>query len=75
MTAFFVGAVIGAMTTILVCGAITACSDRMPNPENAIVGLRSERDLYARRCEELEEQVDKLRLECARLREEEVWVD
>jgi len=75
MTAFFVGAVIGAMTTILVCGAITACSDRMPNPENAIVGLRSERDLYARRCEELEETVDKLRLECARLREEEVWVD
>ena len=73
MTAFSVGMFIGAMMAVLICGAITACSDRMSNPENAIVGLRSERDLYARRCEELEEQVDKLRLECARLREEEVW--
>lgn len=73
--AFIVGMFIGAMTTILVCGAITACSDRMSNPENAHIALRNERDLYARRCEELEEQVDKLRLECARLREEEVWVD
>lgn len=70
--AFIVGAFIGAMITVLVCGAIAACSDREPHSD-AFVALRSERDLYARRCEELEEQVDKLRLECARPQKGE-WV-
>lgn len=74
MTAFIVGAVIGAMTIVLVCGAVSACTDKEPHSD-ALVAMRSERDLYARRCKELEETVDKLRLECARLREEEVWVD
>ena len=74
MTAFVVGAVIGGMAVVLVCGALSACMDKEPHSD-ALVAMRSERDLYARRCAELEEQVDKLRLECARLREEEVWVD
>ena len=71
MTAFIVGAVIGAMTIVLVCGAVSACTDKEPHSD-ALAEMRSERDLYAQRCAELEETVDKLRLENARLREEEV---
>ena len=73
---FFIGIGIGFILAILVGGAITALADRWPNNNKdidvAFVRMTSERNRLQLENDELREQVDKLRLENARLREIEV---
>ena len=73
---FFIGIGIGFILAILVGGAITALADRWPNNNKdidiAFVRITSERNRLQLENDDLREQVDKLRLENARLREIEV---
>ena len=73
---FFIGIGIGFILAILVGGAVTALADRWPNNNKdidvAFVRMTSERNRLQLENDELREQVDKLRLENARLREIEV---
>ena len=73
---FFIGIGIGFILAILVGGAITAPADRWPNNNKdidvALVRITSERNRLQLENDDLREQVDRLRLENARLREIEV---
>lgn len=73
---FFIGIGIGFVLAVLVGGAITALADRWPNNNKdidiAFVRITSERNRLQLENDDLREQVDKLRLENARLREIEV---
>ena len=73
---FFIGIGIGFILAILVGGAVTALADRWPNNNKdidiAFVRITSERNRLQLENDDLREQVDKLRLENARLREIEV---
>ena len=73
---FFIGIAIGFILAVLVGGAITALADRWPNNNKdfdiAFVRITSERNRLQLENDDLREQVDKLRLENARLREIEV---
>ena len=73
---FFIGIGIGFILAILVGGAITALADRWPGNAKdidvAFVRITSERNRLQLENDDLREQVDKLRLENARLREIEV---
>ena len=73
---FFIGIGIGFILAILVGGAITALADRWPNNNKdidvAFVRMTSERNRLQLENDELRDQMDKLKLENARLREVEV---
>ena len=73
---FFIGIAIGFILAVLVGGAITALADRWPSNNKdidiAFVRITSERNRLQLENDDLREQVDKLRLENARLREIEV---
>lgn len=73
---FFIGTALGFMLAVLVGGAITALADRWPNNNKdidvAFVRITSERNRLQLENDDLREQVDKLRLENARLREIEI---
>ena len=73
---FFIGIAIGFILAVLVGGAITALADRWPGNTKdidvAFVRITSERNRLQLENDDLREQVDKLRLENARLREIEV---
>ena len=73
---FFIGIGIGFILAILVGGAITALADRWPGNTKdidvAFVRMTSERNRLQLENDELRDQMDKLKLENARLREVEV---
>lgn len=95
MVSFIVGAMVGGAVTLVVCGALAACSDRYPgnNDSDALSRVINERDkAYAEiraqsvrafraekkvaeltaQCETYRRENDKLLMENARLREEDV---
>ncbi len=73
---FFIGIGIGFILDIVVGGVITTLADRWPGNAKdidvAFVRMTSEKNRLQFENDDLREQVDKLRLENARLREIEV---